>query len=127
MKAAEGKKLGIGLVGAVLSAVATSSLFLAVSCCAGPIVFLALGLGFASISTFESFASYKWLTFSLTILFLLVASLQVYRKQHSSECESSCRTHRTIRNRVLLVLVTLIVLAVLIFPFAFEKYLMQPK
>jgi mercuric ion transport protein len=127
MKTADGKKLGVGLAGAVLSAVATSGLFLAMSCCAGPIVFLALGLGFASISTFESFASYKWLMLSLTILFLLIASLQVYRQERAAKCESSCPSPRKVRPLALLIAVAFIVIALLIFPFAYEKYLLAPK
>jgi mercuric ion transport protein len=127
MKTAESKKLGIGLAGALLSAVATSSFFLALSCCAGPVVFLAIGLGFGSISTFESFASYTWLTLSLTILFLLIASLQVYKQDRMANCDSECQSLSTKRNRILLVLVVIMVLALLIFPSAFEKYLLQPK
>jgi mercuric ion transport protein len=127
MKATDGKKLGVGLAGAVVSAVATSSLFLALSCCAGPVVFLALGLGFASISTFESFASYKWLMLSLTILFLLIASLQVYKQERAAKCETSCPAPRKRRHFALLIAVAFIVIALLIFPFAYEKYLLQVK
>src|SRR5687767_9793996 len=127
MKSTDGKKLGVGLAGAVLSAVATSSLFLALSCCAGPIVFLALGLGVASISTFESFSSYKWLMLSLTILFLLIASLQAYKQERAVKGESSCAAPRKMRPLALLIAVAFIVIALLIFPFAYERYLLQVK
>ena len=120
-------KMAIGVIGSVLSAVATSGVFLALTCCAGPIVFLSLGLSLASISTFELFASYKWFLLVLTTLFLLLATFQVYKQVRSSACDSTCTSENKKRNRVVLLAVTLIVLSLLIFPFAYEKYLMQVK
>ncbi|MGH9857011.1 MAG: hypothetical protein ACRD4B_04110 [Acidobacteriota bacterium] len=88
---------------------------------------MALGLGFASISTIESFASYRWVLFSLTIVFLCVAIVQLYKKEKMAKCESACPSQHKIRNRIFLVVVFLFVMALLIFPFAFEKYLLLPK
>ena len=42
------KKFTFGLLGAIASAVVTSGALLVPACCAGPIVFAALGIGAAS-------------------------------------------------------------------------------
>jgi mercuric ion transport protein len=127
MKIDEQKKLSFGLGGAVASALLTSAALLAVSCCAGPIVFLALGFGFASLSNFEFLAAYRWILLSITILLLAAAFVQVYRRHDKENCESSCSNGNTRNKKILLWIVAVIVTALLSFPFVFEKFLLQVK
>lgn len=127
MKIEKQKNLNFGLAGAVVSALVTSSALLAVTCCAGPIVFLSLGLGMASFSTLELLAPYRWILFSITILFLGVAFAQIYRRRDTENCESSCSTEYTRNKKLLFWVVVVVAIALICFPFVLEKFLLQVK
>jgi mercuric ion transport protein len=128
VKLGEQKKLRVGLAGAVVSAVMASTALLAVTCCAGPIVFLSLGFGMASFSNLESFAPYRWILLSVTILFLAAAFVQVYLRPETENCESFCTTgYNTRNNKIMFWIVAVIVIALISFPFLFEKFLLQVK
>lgn len=127
MKIEEPKKLRVGLAGAVVSAVMASTALLAVTCCAGPIVFLSLGFGMASFSNLESLAPYRWILLSITILFLAVAFVQVYHRRNPENCESSCSTGVSRNKKILFWIVAVVVIALISFPFFFERFLLQVK
>jgi mercuric ion transport protein len=128
MKMAGQKKVSIGLVGAIVSALVTSTALLAVTCCAGPIVFLSLGFGMASLSNLESLAPYRWILLSITVLFLATAFVRVYLRSDTESCESSCSTVGNARNKkILFWIVVVVVIALISFPFLFEKFLLQVK
>lgn len=127
MKIAEQKKLNFGLLGAVVSALVTSTALLAVTCCAGPVVFLSLGFGMASFSNLESIAPYRWILLSITILLLRAAFVQVYRRQDAENCESSCSTGYARNKKILFWVVAVAAIALISFPFLFEKFLLQVK
>jgi hypothetical protein len=85
------KKFTFGLLGAIASALVTSGAMLIPACCAGPMLFAALGVGAASLSSFESLFAYRWLLYGVTLLFVTIAFQQTYVRSK----QESCETHST--------------------------------
>ena len=117
-----GQTVKLGILGAIVFALFGSGALLAISCCAGPIVFLGLGLGWAGLSKFETLAPYRWLFFGLTVLFLSAAFHKLYLFKNA--CEGECPAPRSLRyQRIALWLSFFIVVASLLFPILYESYL----
>jgi hypothetical protein len=89
------KKFTLGLLGAIASAVVTSGAMLIPACCAGPMLFAALGIGAASLSSFESLFAYRWLLYGVTLLFVTVAFQQTYLRSKQDSCETHSKKLQT--------------------------------
>jgi hypothetical protein len=89
------KKFTFGLLGAIASAAITSGAMLIPACCAGPILFAALGVGAASLSSFESLFAYRWLLHGITLLFVAIAFQQTYLRSKLESCETHSRQLQT--------------------------------
>jgi mercuric ion transport protein len=125
MSLSEPKKFTLSLLGTILSALVASGSLLALSCCAGPMVFLFLGAGIASLSTLESLASYRWLFFSLTALFISLSFAQVYLRKSAENRDASCnRSIGKRKQKIFLWIVIAGVVVLLTFPYLLEKYLL---
>ena len=122
MKTSQTAKLGI--LGAIVSAIFGSGALLAISCCSGPIVFLALGLGWTGLAKFQALAPYRWIFFSLTAAFMGISFYKLYFSKNVCEASSECPTTKTLRyQRIALWLSLFIVITSLLFPIIYEKYL----
>jgi hypothetical protein len=89
------KKFTFGLLGAIASAVITSGAMLIPACCAGPMLFAALGIGAASLSSFESLFAYRWLLYGVTLLFVTIAFQQTYLRSKLESCDSHSKKLQT--------------------------------
>lgn len=119
-----GRAVNVGMLGAIISAVFGSGALLAISCCAGPLVFLGLGLGWAGLAKFQALAPYRWVFFGLTGAFLAISFHKLYFSQKACEPSDECSTPRGLRNqRIALWVSLLIVVASLLFPILYERYL----
>lgn len=121
MKNGHAAKLGI--LGAVVSAVFGSGALLAISCCAGPLVFLGVGLGWAGLAKFQVLAPYRWIFFGLAGIFLTISFYKLYVPKKGCD-GSQCPTPKSLRyQRIALWISTLIVVAGFLFPILYDKYL----
>lgn len=102
-----------GLVGAVVSAVGASI------CCVGPLLLLSLGVGGAWVGNLTAMEEYRPYWIAVTLIFLGIAFLKVYRKPKKETCRqgNACRPGASRRNRILLWVVTVFVLALLFLPY----------
>ncbi len=108
------KKTRVGLLGAVIGAVAASI------CCVGPLVLLALGVGGAWVSSLTVLEPYRPFLILITLSFLGYAFYRVYRKPEAEECEdgSYCANPKSDRiNKISLWIVTVLVLGLIAFPY----------
>lgn len=122
MKSGQAAKLGI--LGATVSALFGSGALLAISCCAGPLVFLGLGLGWAGLAKFQALAPYRWVFFGLTVVFLAISFHRLYFSEKACETSGECFTPKSLRYlRIALWVSLFIVLASLLFPILYENYL----
>lgn len=116
----------IGLFGAIISSSFASAILLAISCCAGPIVFLGIGLGWAGLAKFQALAPYRWMFFALTGIFLSIAFYKLYFSKASCKASDDCALPRSLRyQRILLWISIFIVVASLLFPILYERYLIR--
>jgi len=114
----------IGILGAIVSSLFGSGTLLAISCCAGPLVFLSLGLGWAGLAKFQFLSPYRWIFFGLTALFLTISFQRLYLSKNICQTSEDCASPRSIRYQRIAFWLTLgIVLAALLFPILYEKYL----
>ncbi len=110
----------VGLAGAVVSAVAASV------CCVGPLLLMGLGVSGAWISRLTLFEAYRPLFIAVTVLFLGMGFYRVYRRPKEADCAagSFCANPLSRRiNRITLWTVTLLVAALLLFPYAAPYFL----
>ncbi len=108
------KKTRVGLLGAIIGAVAASI------CCVGPLVLLALGVGGAWVSSLTVLEPYRPFLILITLSFLGYAFYRVYRKPEAEECEdgSYCANPKSDRiNKISLWIVTVLVLGLIAFPY----------
>ncbi len=113
-----------GIVGAVASALFGSGIMLAISCCAGPLVFLGIGLGWAGLAKFQALAAYRWIFFSLCGVFLAISFYKLYFSKNA--CDISCAglEQRNIRyQRIALWISVVVIVCSLLFPILYERYL----
>jgi hypothetical protein len=106
------KQFTFGLVAAVASAIVTSGAMLIPACCAGPMLFAALGVGAASLSSFESFFSYRWLLYGITLLFIATAFQQTYFR--SMNCATEGSHAKVLQTRKILFWIAMIFILILI-------------
>ncbi len=101
----------IGVLGAIGAALLSSA------CCIGPVVFGGLGIG--AIAVAEHFAAYRPLFMAITAMLLGLGYYVAYRKPRKGPCEKEvCGTSRIARwGRPLLWIATVIVLALVTFPY----------
>jgi mercuric ion transport protein len=119
-----GRTAKIGILGAMISAFLGSGALLAVSCCAGPIVFLALGLGWAGLARFQALAPYRWIFFGFTAVFMTIAFYRLYFPRKGCEASDACANSKSLRyQRIALWLSLFLILLMLIFPVLYERYL----
>ena len=113
-----------GILGAVTSAIFGSGILLAISCCAGPIIFLGIGLGWAGLAKFQALAPYRWIFFALTGIFLTIAFYKLYFSKTVCEVSADCSAGKSIRyQRIALWISVVIIISSLLFPFLYERYL----
>ena len=126
MKNSSGRAAKVGIVGAVVSSSLASGILLSISCCAGPIVFLGMGLGWAGLSKFQALAPYRWIFFTLTGIFLAIAFYKLYYPKPVCAASNECSTPGALRyQRIALWISILIIVASLFFPMMYERYLMR--
>jgi mercuric ion transport protein len=121
MKGQQAAKLGI--LGAIVSALFGSGALLAISCCAGPLVFLGLGLGWAGLAKFQSMAPYRWIFFALTGIFLTISFYKIYFPKKICEGDECPKPGSLRYQRIALWITFFMVVASLIFPVLYERYL----
>ena len=110
----------VGLAGAVVSAVAASV------CCVGPLLLMGLGVSGAWISRLTLFEAYRPLFIAVTVVFLGMGFYRVYRRPKEAACDAESYCARPISrriNRITLWTVTLLVAALLLFPYAAPHFL----
>jgi len=110
----------VGLAGAVVSAVAASI------CCVGPLLLMGLGISGAWISRLTLFEAYRPLFIAATVVFLGLGFYRTYRTPKEVACAagSFCANPLSRRiNRITLWTVTLLVAALLLFPYAAPYFL----
>ncbi len=108
------KKTRVGLLGAIIGAVAASI------CCVGPLFLLALGVGGAWVSSLTVLEPYRPFLILITLSFLGYAFYRVYRKSEEEECEdgSYCANPKSDRiNKISLWIVMVLVLGLIAFPY----------
>jgi mercuric ion transport protein len=116
----------VGILGAIASAIFGSGILLAISCCAGPIVFLGIGLGWAGLTRFQALAPYRWIFFALTGIFLTMAFYKLYFSKPACVTSGDCTVSRTLQyQRITLWTSVLIIVASLLFPVLSELYLLR--
>jgi mercuric ion transport protein len=126
MKNSAGHAAKIGIFGALLSSSLASGILLAILCCAGPIVFLGIGLGWAGLAKFQALAPYRWIFFSLTGIFLAIAFYKLYVSKPSCDASDNCLVPKSLRyQRIALWISVFIVIASLLFPILYEQYLVR--
>lgn len=124
MKEAHNHAAKIGIAGAIASAILGSGILLAISCCAGPLVFLGLGLGWAGLAKFQALAPFRWVFFALTGIFLGAAFYQLYFSKTACKASGDCSLPKILRyQRIILWISVLIIVAALLFPILYERYL----
>lgn len=126
MKNGKNHVVKIGILGAIASAIFGSGILLAISCCAGPIVFLGIGLGWAGLTQFQALAPYRWIFFALTGIFLAIAFYKLYFSKPACVTSGDCTVSRPLRyQRIALWTSVLIIIASLLFPMLYEQYLLK--
>lgn len=91
---------------AVVSSLAGAVGTLALSCCAGPVLFLAFGIGSAGMTHLQKLAPFRPLFIVLSLGTLLFAFRNVYLSK-AQTCEDNCETpQRTKLKRTLLWIAT---------------------
>ncbi len=114
------KTARVGLAGAVISAAAASL------CCVGPLLLMGLGVSGAWISRLTLFEAYRPLFMAAAVVFLGLGFYRTYRKPKEAACVagSFCANPLSRRiNRITLWTVTLLVTALLLFPYAAPYFL----
>ena len=87
-------------------------------CCVGPLVLISLGIGGTWISYLTAFEPYQPIFVALTLVFIFLAFRKLYLVPRACLAGTLCTDPRTIRNqRIIFWLVTLILVALLTFPF----------
>ena len=104
-----------GLVGAFLSGIASGGSALAVSCCAGPALFLALGLGAGSATFFEKLAPYRMLFSIVSVVMLMFSFWSLYLRKQPA-CDSSCSTSSKTAKIIFWIAVVIVASALIIPP-----------
>lgn len=112
------------LVGAFLSGIASGGSALAVSCCAGPALFLALGLGAGSATFFEKLARYR-ITFSIVSVAMLMFSFWSLYLRKQPVCDSSCSTGPSKVTKIIFWIAVVIIASALIVPPTLDALMMK--
>jgi copper chaperone CopZ len=101
----------IGVLGAIGAAMVASV------CCIGPVLLAGLGVG--AVAAAQSFAPYRPLFLAITVAFIGLGFYFAYRKPKQAVCEGEvCESPRMARwGRPLLWVATVIVLALVTFPY----------
>lgn len=87
------------------------------ACCVGPLVLLALGISGGWISTLTALEPYRPVFIVAALLFLGLAFRRLYLVPRDCEPGTACAVPRTLRNqRILFWVVTVLVLALVAFP-----------
>jgi len=106
-------KRNIGSMTAAIAAAFGASL-----CCIGPLVLLALGITGSWIATLTALEPYRPLFIVITLLFLFLAFRKLYLIPRQCAPEDACALPATLRNqRILFWLVTVVLIALLTFPY----------
>ena len=113
-----------GLIAAILSGIAGAGATLAVSCCAGPALFIALGLGVGSASLFEKLAPYRWLFSIASVGMLTFAFWGLYLRKQPA-CEESCSQGPSRASRIVFWVAAVVVAASIIIPPALDAFMMK--
>lgn len=102
------------LAGAVAAAVG------ATVCCTGPLLLFSLGIGGAWIGNLTAMEKYRPIWTATTLVFLGLAFVRVYRKRGTEACASDaiCPPNAARRNKLLLWVVAVLVLGLLVLPYA---------
>lgn len=96
---------------AVLAAIGAST------CCAGPLVLLALGISGSWIGTLSSFEPYRPFFMGITLIFLGLAFRKLYLQPQSCAIGTPCAEPNTVRNqRILFWIISLMSLLIVGFP-----------
>lgn len=123
--AAPGTRSAIaGLVGALLSGVASGGSALAVSCCAGPAIFIAVGLGASGATFFEKLAPYRMI-FSFASVGMLMFSFWALYLRKQPLCEGSCETGPSSASRIIFWISVILVASALIVPPALDAFMLN--
>jgi len=124
MKNSQSHAAKVGILGALASAIFGSGILLAISCCAGPIVFLGIGLGWAGLTKFQALAPYRWIFFTLTGLFVSIAFYRLYFSKIACESSNDCTVEKSLRyQRIALWISVFMIVVALLFPMLYERYL----
>ena len=106
------KAPGTPLLGGIAAAIGASL------CCVAPLVLVTLGVGGAWIGTLTALEPYRPLFVTLTLLFLFLAFRRLYRSPASCDADAPCARPATRRRqRLLFWVVSLLLVALLTFPY----------
>lgn len=106
------------LLAGVFAAIAAST------CCLGPLVLLALGISGSWIGNLKAFEPFRPLFIGLTLLFLGMAFRKLYLAPQSCATDAPCAAPQSLRTqRVIFWIVTVLVLAVIAFPWVGPYFL----
>ncbi|HSE42998.1 MAG TPA: mercuric transporter MerT family protein [Acidobacteriota bacterium] len=113
-----------GLVGALLSGIATGGSSLAVSCCAGPALFLALGLGAGSATFFEKFAPYRLMFSIVSVAMLIFLFWSLYLRKQPA-CDSNCPTGPPKAAKIIFWIAVVLVVSALVVPRSLDALMLK--
>ena len=102
-----------GLFGAMISAIASGGAALVVSCCAGPALFIALGIGASSAALFEHLAPYRFVFSILSVGMLGFTFWTLYLRKKPA-CNADCSPKSLKASRLIFWLTVALVGALLI-------------
>lgn len=109
---------------AFLSGIAGAGATLAVSCCAGPALFVALGLGVGGASFFEKLAPYRWIFSIASVSMLAFAFWGLYLRKQPA-CEGSCSQGPSRASRIVFWITAVVVAASIVIPPALDALMMK--
>ncbi len=103
---------GRSLIAATLAAIGASA------CCVGPLVLVGLGLGGAWIGNLTALEPYRPIFIAVVLLFLFLAFRRLYLVPVTCTPGDPCAATKTRRNqRILFWIVTVLLLALIAFPY----------
>jgi len=112
-----------GIGGAILSAIASGGAALAISCCAGPAFFIALGLGAGGAAVFEKLAPYRLIFSVLSVAMLGFSFWNLYLRK--TQCDSSCSPKASRTSKLIFWVAGAVVSASLILPSILDSIMMK--
>ena len=87
-------------------------------CCVGPLVLLSLGIGGTWISTLTALEPYRLIFIVITLIFLFLAFRKLYLVPKQCSLDDLCAQSSTVKvQRTLFWLVSILVIALLTFPY----------